>query len=117
MFLIRAAFWLTLVVFLLPADPGTGQAPRVGAFQALSAVQATASDLSGFCDRNPDVCATGSATFEILSEKVRTGARLIQNALDAHAKDQGAANVSTGDTLSGDDIGPPWRGVARGGSV
>jgi hypothetical protein len=112
MFLIRAAFWLTVVVFLIPADPEAGrEAPRVGALEALGAVQATATDLSGFCARNPDVCATGSATFEILSEKVRSGVRLIQNALDARAADH------PGDTLSGDDVAAPWRGVRASGAV
>ena len=105
MFLLRAAFWLTIDVFLLPADPDTGQAPRVGAFQALSAVQATATDLSSFCVRNPDVCATGSAAVEILSEKFRNGARLIQNAFD-HRN----GNAPTADTLSPDDVAPPWHG-------
>jgi hypothetical protein len=111
MFLIRAAFWLTVVVFLIPADPEAGrEAPRVGAIEALSAVQATASDLSGFCARNPDVCATGSATFEILSEKVRSGVRMIQNAFDAQA--------SPGtDTLTGQDVATPWHGGQRPGAA
>ena len=103
MFLIRAAFWLTIVVFLLPADPETGEAPRVGALQAIGAVHATASDLTGFCARNPDVCATGSAAFEILSEKLRNGVRFIQNAIDARA---GVPH----DTLTGEDVATPWRG-------
>ncbi len=104
MFLIRAAFWLTVVVFLIPGDPEAGRdAPRVGAIEALTAVQATATDLSSFCARNPDVCATGSATFEILSEKVRLGVRLIQNAFDAHASE-------ATDTLTGQDLATPWRG-------
>jgi hypothetical protein len=112
MFLIRAAFWLTVVVFLIPADPESGRdAPRVGAFEALGAVQATASDLSGFCARNPDVCATGSATFEILSEKVRSGVRLIQNAFDAKAADHADG------TLTGDDVATPWHGVRGQGTV
>jgi hypothetical protein len=113
MFLLRAAFWLTIVVFLLPGDPDTGEAPRVGAFQALSAVQATATDLSSFCRRNPDVCATGSAAVEILSEKFRNGARLIQNALD-HGDHQ--ATAPPADTLTHDDIALPWRGAPRRGA-
>ena len=112
MFLLRAAFWLMIVVLLLPADSSTGEAPRVGAIQALTAVQATATDLSGFCRRNPDVCATGSAAFEILSEKFRTGARLIQNTVDG-GKDGAAANVAGSDTLSRDDLVAPWGGVKR----
>jgi uncharacterized protein DUF5330 len=112
MFLLRAGFWLTIVVFLLPGDPETGEAPRVGAFQALSAVQATATDLSSFCRRNPDVCATGSAAVEILSEKFRNGARLIQNALDGGHE----ASAPAADTLTHDDVAPPWRGAPRRGA-
>ena len=115
MFLLRAAFWLTVVVFLLPADSDTGQAPRVGAVQALSAMQATASDFSGFCVRNPDVCATGSAAVEILSEKFRTGARLVHNAFNA-AGDQRDRHPAAADTLTRDDVAPPWRGVAGRGA-
>jgi hypothetical protein len=111
MFLVRAAFWLTVVVFLLPGDPGTSSpAPGVGALQALDAVQATASDLSGFCGRNPDVCTTASAAGEIFSEKVRYGVQLIQNAFGSHA--QGA----TTDTLTRDDVATPWRGASRNGA-
>ena len=117
-FLIRAAFWLTVVVLLLPTDPSTGEAPRVGAVQAFTAVQATATDLSSFCDRNPDVCATGSAAFEILSEKFRAGARLVQNAFDAHAGSQPTnAATPSADTLTRDDVSTPWRGVPRGGAI
>ena len=115
MFLLRAAFWLTIVVFLLPSDPDTGEAPRVGAFQALSAVQATATDLSSFCARNPDVCATGSAAVEILSEKFRNGARLIHNALDV-AGNQHNADAPAADTLTRQDTAPPWRGAPRRGA-
>lgn len=112
MFLIRAAFWLTVVVFLIPGDPESGrEAPRVGAIEALGAVQATASDLSSFCARNPDVCATGSATFEILSEKVRSGVRMIQNAFDARASDDPAS------TLTGEDVAAPWHGAPRPGAA
>jgi hypothetical protein len=108
-FLMRAAFWLTIVIFLLPADPETGEAPRVGAIEALSAVHATATDFSGFCARNPDVCATGSATFELLSEKVRNGVRIIQNAIDGGA--------SAADTLTTEDVAAPWRGPRTPGAV
>jgi hypothetical protein len=117
-FLIRAAFWLTVVVLLLPADPSTGEAPRVGAVQALTAVQATATDLSSFCDRNPDVCATGSAAFEIISEKFRAGARLVQNAFDAHAANPPTTvSAPSADTLTREDVSAPWHGVARRGSI
>ena len=112
MFLIRAAFWLSVVVFLLPADPQSGSpSPGVGALQAIDAVQATASDVSGFCGRNPDVCATASAAGEIFSEKLRYGVRLLQNAFGSH--DEAAPSS---DTLTSADLTPPWRGARRSGA-
>ncbi len=78
MFLLRTAFWLSVVVLLLPADPGTGeQAPRVHALEALSAARTTVADLSSFCDRNPDVCVTSGAAFEVFTQKIKYGARLV----------------------------------------
>src|SRR5947209_8782014 len=98
-----------VVVFLLPADPDSGQTPGVGALQAIGAVEATAGDVSGFCVRNPDVCATASAAGEIFSEKFRYGMQLLQKAFGSDA-DGAAAN-----TLTRDDINVPWRGVQQRG--
>src|SRR5690606_3506549 len=40
MFLIRAAFWFSVVVLLIPGDPNSGtEAPRVGAIDAIVAAQ------------------------------------------------------------------------------
>ena len=70
MFLIRAAFWLSVAILFIPADPETGtDAPRVTAIEALVAAKATIADLSGFCTRNPDVCTTSDAAFRLFTEK------------------------------------------------
>lgn len=106
MFLIRAAFWLSLVIMLIPADPDSGQeAPRVSAMQAFFAAKATVADMSGFCDRNPDVCTTGGAAIKIFAEKARIGA---QKLYDYFGED--SELESGGDTLRKDDIEPNWRG-------
>ena len=77
MFLFRAAFWLAVVVLLLPGDPNTGtEAPRVSAMQALVATRSAIADFSTFCDRNPDTCATGSTAVQVFASKVRYGAEL-----------------------------------------
>lgn len=108
MFLIRAAFWLAVVVMFIPADPQTGiEAPRVGALQALGAAQATVADFSSFCDRNPDVCVTGSAAFRIFAEKAENGARLIYRYFGD--SDAGAETRAPSGTLSTDDRAPAWR--------
>ena len=104
MFLLRAAFWLSVVVLLLPADPETGdKAPRVTAFEALAAAQAAVSDLSQFCDRNPDVCVTGGSAFTVFTDKVRYGAKVIYG----YFGDKKAGEPDSG-TLKPDDVAPAW---------
>jgi hypothetical protein len=106
MFLVRAAFWLSVVVILLPAEKDTGdKAPRVTAFEALSAAQSTVSDLSQFCQRNPNVCVTGGSAFAVFGDKVRYGVKLLYRTFGDH-KAAGAA--SGGGTLQPDDVKPAW---------
>lgn len=112
MFLIRSAFWLTLVIFLIPADPQSGEAPRVTVMNALMAAQATVADLSGFCGRNPEVCATGSAAIDVFAEKAENGVDMIYHYFD------GTTDAETGQgTLTDDDLAQPWQGEPEDGSV
>ncbi len=106
-FLLRAAFWLSLVIMLLPADSQTGdQAPRVSAFETISAAGAAVSDISQFCTRNPDVCVTGGSAFHVFADKVRYGAKLIYGYFgDKKPAAEPAAGEST---LSPDDLKPAW---------
>ncbi len=113
MFLLRSAFWLTLVVMLIPADPRTGEAPGVTIINAISALQATVADISGFCGRNPDVCVTGAAAVDIVSEKAGNGVDMVQRLLggtdlrDAVPLD--IAPGGNGGTLSPDERDIPWQ--------
>jgi len=108
MFLLRAAFWLSIVVLLLPADPRSDSpAPRVTMIEYLLAGRAVVADLSHFCDRNPDVCVTGSAAFQVFAEKAQTGARLLYRYIDGEGE---AGNPAPGQgTLTGDDLAPTWQ--------
>ncbi len=124
MFLLRSAFWLTLVILLIPADPQTGEAPRVTMANAVMAVRATVADLSGFCDRNPDVCTTGSAAFQMVAEKTSDGIDLILRTIsgdEAAAPDDGGIDMAPGapegirGTLTTDDRALPWQGTAGDG--
>jgi hypothetical protein len=107
MFVLRAAFFLFLVILFLPADDSTGEAPRVGAMQALGAVGATAADLSNFCARNGDVCATAAAAAAIVAERVGNGVRVVQDFLDGRGETAAAGNA-----LTGRDMATPWRAPA-----
>ncbi len=104
-FLFRTAFWLGIVVLLLPGDPNSGtDAPRVSAMQALVATRSAIADFSTFCDRNPQACATGSTAVQVFVSKVRYGAELLSGYLnhDHVAGDHG--------TLKTQDMQPTWRG-------
>ncbi len=112
-FLFRTAFWLGVVVLLLPGDPNSGtNAPRVSAMQALVATRSAIADVSTFCDRNPNTCATGSTAVQVFASKVRYGAELLSGYLN-HGHD--AANHGT---LKTEDLRPTWRGQpAKSGSA
>jgi hypothetical protein len=122
-FLIKVAFWLTIVVLLLPADSAKqGQATQVGALEALGAAQAAVEDASGFCARNPDACEVGSQAFQTFGEKAQHGARLLYEFLSARfsGPDDAPPQVTTGSikmphrpgrhTLEPSDLEPQWSG-------
>lgn len=116
MFLIRAAFWLTVVIMFIPADPQSdAPAPRVTVIETMVAARAVVADLSNFCDRNPDVCVTGSAAFQVFAEKAQNGARMLYQYLDK-TFEAGNPTDEQG-TLTGDDRAPDWQGPKGGGAA
>jgi hypothetical protein len=70
MFLVRIAFWLIIIVLLLPTD-GKQQSEVYGT------AQAAVKDVSGFCDRNPDACVKGMNIFNMLVQKAQFGAGML----------------------------------------
>jgi uncharacterized protein DUF5330 len=72
LFLIRTAFWLLIIVLLLPTD-GNQQN------QVYGTAQAAVEDVAGFCDRNPDTCATGKDAFDVLLSKAQFGAGMLMS--------------------------------------
>ena len=131
MFFIRVAFWLSLVVMLLPTDERQ-QARLYG-----TAV-ATVERVTTFCDRNAQACATGGELWATFVKKAEFGARIaIDLATSGGRKDEGAvptpARVEpTGararpevrpearpqqpyprGTLTPADLAPAWRGQGQ----
>jgi hypothetical protein len=104
MFLIRAAFWFSIVVLLIPGDPNSGaEAPRVGAIEAITAAQGAVADLAGMCERQPEVCSSGGAALAAFGAKARYGASLIYSVFEgSHAP------TPPGGTLTPDDMAPQW---------
>ena len=70
MFLIRTAFWLSLLILLLPTDE---QDQRVVYGNAETAIK----DLRSFCTRNPDVCEASKSAANTFSKKAQFGAKML----------------------------------------
>ena len=133
-FLVRIAFWLGVVLILLPSGFSQHGWPTndVGAADAISAASATVEDLRGFCARQPDACTIGSHMATAVGYKAQAGAKMLYDflteALAPH--DTGALTRGTGNgdaksalansaqrasqnTLTPTDLAPAWRGPQR----
>src|SRR5947209_2133764 len=122
-FLLRMAFWLGLVLVLLPREKTTesDKLPQVGASQAVSAATAAVSDMSQFCKRQPAACEVGGQAATVIGHRAQEGARkLYQIITDKRAPDHtgsigdgGEAAALSGeasrDTLTPDDLAVEWR--------
>jgi hypothetical protein len=125
-FLLRMAFWLGLVLVLLPLEKTTesDKSPQVGASEAVSAASAAVSDMSQFCKRQPAACEVGGQAATAIGHRAQAGARkLYQIITDKRASDHTSsiggvedANASLAgtaphDTLTPNDLQAEWRGV------
>nr|WP_320142814.1 DUF5330 domain-containing protein [uncultured Cohaesibacter sp.] len=101
-FLIRAAFWLSLVILILPADrENTSDSAKLSTSEALIAAQATLKDFTSFCSRQPEVCAAGEVAIESFSAKARYGAKQVYMYLDGDSEQPtGSAEPMAEDKLA-----------------
>ena len=76
-FLLRMAFWLGLVLVLLPRDktPESDKLPQIGASEAVSAATAAVSDMGQFCKRQPAACEVGGQAATVIGQRAQDGAR------------------------------------------
>src|SRR3954462_8698509 len=92
-FLLRMAFWLGLVLVLLPRErtPESDKAPQLGASEAVSAATAAVSDMGQFCKRQPAACDVGGQAATVIGQRAQDGARkLYQIITDKKADDKKA---------------------------
>ena len=94
-FLLRTAFWLTLVLALIPIGSGgsDSETKSIDPVAAYFAAQAAVSDLGGFCDRNPAACETGSEAISAIGARARDGARIVYEYLDTQVADEKSGTV------------------------
>ena len=129
-FLLRMAFWLGVVLVLLPSGSAqhATQSSDVGASDAVSAASATVRDMRGFCSRQPDACTVGSQVAVSLGYRAQAGAKMLYEFLteklarhDASpvvhtgsitktAQDKSSQDRAPQNTLIPADLTTPWRG-------
>ena len=131
-FLLRMAFWLGLVLVLLPREktPESEKLPQIGASQAVQAATAAVSDMTQFCKRQPAACEVGGQAATVIGQRAEDGARKLHKIItdkrapdttDKRAPDHtgsigsvenddsSPADLAPRDTLTADDLATEWR--------
>lgn len=121
-FLIRTAFWLSIVIMLLPTpDSMKTPEPGIGAAQAVSAASATVSDMGQFCSRQPEACQVGSQALTHFGHKAQASAKWLYEKFTSKAGSEQTGTSaapakaiaeadSSQNTLTNADTAPSWRG-------
>jgi hypothetical protein len=126
MFLLRTAFWIGVVLALLPSfgpKPSASQTPGLEATEAVTAASATVGDMIGFCARQPGACATGAHLASAIGQRAQAGAKMLYEMVGEKLTktDPGGATGSvpasqpaedvklSQDTLTPADLAAGWR--------
>jgi Family of unknown function (DUF5330) len=122
-FLLRMAFWLGLVLVLLPREktPESDKVPQIGASEAVSAATAAVSDMGQFCKRQPTACEVGGQAATVIGQRAQDGARKVYKIITDKKPDH-TSSIDTADdaeavvaapppadALTEDDIAIEWR--------
>jgi hypothetical protein len=131
MFFVKAAFWIFLILLLMPSNDREKSDFYVAAGRTMS-------DLGSFCSRNPEVCNKTTSIVETVVQKVRTTLQMLEDMVrsdgagrdprdlppqrtsdrriqgDAH-DDMPVSSIPDGsqNTLRPEDMRPAWRGPGR----
>jgi hypothetical protein len=89
-FLLRVAFWLTIVLALLPSGGAQQSAQasaqtKVGPTEAAVAAGAAVSDMGGFCERQPDACVVGAQAAVAIGQRAQAGAKMVYEFFSDHS--------------------------------
>ena len=107
MTLIRTAFWLSLVVLLLPTD--AHQQEKLYKTASDAAIHAAT-----FCERNQTLCVKGSQYWGTFKQKFEFGSRLaidlVSERVFGVSRPAATAATPASHTLTPNDMTPAWRG-------
>lgn len=116
-FLLRLAFWLGLVLVLLPREktPESDKMPQISASDAVSAATAAVGDMGQFCKRQPAACEVGGQAATAIGQRATDGARKLYQiitdkkapdhtgSIGANDPDPSVTVAASHDTLTPDD--------------
>ncbi len=102
-FFVKAAFWIALILFLLPSN---GQER----YELYATAQRTISDIGGFCTRNPDICEKASSAFQGILQKLKAATHSVEDVL--YESGIGAKRSPAHDEVSVRDDDPPYHRAA-----
>ncbi|OAP40736.1 hypothetical protein AU381_02220 [Sinorhizobium glycinis] len=114
-FLVKATFWFSLVLVLLPfLDPSSSakleNGPKVEIGDTFSAANEAFQYIRAICIQKPEVCEKGAETFVALGHRAREGARIAYEFLDSQFAETGTgtpdAKVMTGTVGTAEDLLP-----------
>ena len=124
-FLLKIAFWLGIVLVLLPSG-GSGPTPKmpVNTGDAMSAAKAAVDDMRTFCDRQAQACTVGSQAAVAIGHRAQAGAKMLYDFLTEQLGPGETGSVKRGGvestvptpsqhsqhTLTPTDLATPWRG-------
>ena len=106
MFLIRTAFWLGVVVMLLPTDA-----------KRQSQLYSSAADVAGrawtYCDRNTQMCDQGREVWKTFSAKAQFGAKLVFDIATERMAATPVSQQEAGEPAQARQLGAPPRTAAH----
>ena len=102
-FLIRMAFWFSLVLLALPLGPAGEDGQSVSPVQAFFAAREAVDDVSGICERKPDVCEIGKAAMQTIGVRARETARIAYEMLEENGTARPEPSDEVGALIAGED--------------
>jgi len=116
-FLLRVAFWLTIVLALLPSGGAQQSAQAsaqtaIGPTEAVVAASAAVSDVGSFCERQPDACVVGAQAAVAIGQRAQAGAKMVYEFFSDHAS-RGSETGSVGKAKLASHTGPKLAAAVR----
>ncbi len=103
-FLLRVAFWLTLVCVLVPGSKSSAPDAQIDAGQAFTVASAAMSDARGFCERQPQACSAGGQVAAAIGHKAEDGARTLYQLISEKLADKPGEKSAAKTTQKRDEI-------------